>query len=64
MLAAHVIVEKLKQRGKAGGGILNNKNLHLAALTERPTADSAAESRSKLAIKLCFVRLGTRTSSA
>ena len=48
----------------AGGGLPKHKNSHLYALTERPTVDGLAESRKKLVIRLCFVRLRSRTSSA
>ena len=59
-----MVVEEPKQRGNAGGGLPKHKNSHFEALTERPTVDSAAESRSNLVIRLCFVRLRSRTSSA
>jgi len=55
IVAEHDRVEELKQRGDDGGGIPKHKNSHWAAFTERPTVDSAAESRSKLTTRLCFV---------
>ena len=64
ILAEHGIVKEPKQRGDAGGGLPKHKNSHLEALTETPTVDSAAESWSKLVIRLCFVQLRSRTSLA
>ena len=64
ILAEHSIVEEPKQRGDAGGGLPKHKNSHLEALTERHTVDSMTESWLKLVIRLSFVWLRSRTSSA